>query len=448
MTRLYADYFRFPVFTPQFDWTVFAVSASAAIAAAVAGSVLAVRRVVALRPAEAMQAAPPAVYRRGWSDRLGLVKLLDQPSRMILRRIERFPGKAALTAGGLAASLALLIGTQFLYDALDNVIDQTFYRTQRWNEQLSFFHPRQVGALAEAVRLPGVVAAEPVRVTAAWARGPEARKRVPVLGLESEALLARPLDAKGRVLPFIGRGVILSDALGRDLGVAAGGVVELEIIEGRRARVLLPVTALAQDFSGLFVYMARGELNRIMGDGDLASGADLLAATDRPEALYAALERRPQIIAASSRDDTVANWRNTTSKEFAETIVFYLGFAGAIAFGVAYNMGRITLAERSRDLATLQVLGFSRPECAYVLFGEIGLIALLAAPVGVAGGIGLAHGLAAVFARDELRFPITITTRAIGVSLIAYVAAVSIAALMLVRQLWSLDLVAVLKTRE
>jgi putative ABC transport system permease protein len=448
LTRLYADYFRFPVFTPQFDWTVFAVSASAAIAAAVAGSVLAVRRVVALQPAVAMQAAPPAVYHQGPFDRLGLVRLLDQPSRMILRRIERFPGKAALTAGGLAASLALLVGTQFIYDAVGDVIDQTYYRTQRWNEQLTFFHPRQAGAMAEALRLPGVLAAEPVRITAAWAQGPGARKKVPILGLENTAQLSRPLDAKGRVPPFIGRGVILSDALAGQLEVAPGGAVELDIIEGQRPRVLLPVTALAEDYSGLFVYMDRKELNRIMGDGDLASGADLLAATDRPEALYAALEQRPQVIAASSRDDTVTNWRTTMAKEFTESIVFYLGFAGAIAFGVAYNMGRITLAERSRDLATLQVLGFSRPECAYVLFGEIGLIALLAAPVGVAGGIGIAHGLAAAFARDELRFPVTITTRTVGVSLIAYAVSVSVAALMLVRQLWSLDLVAVLKTRE
>ena len=448
LTRLHAEYFRFPVFTAQFDWSVFAIAAAAAMAAAVGGSILAVGRVVALRPAVAMQTAPQAVYRPGVLDRLGLIGALDQPSRMILRRLQRFPGKAMLTASGLAASLALLLGTQFLYDALGNVIDQTYYRTQRWNEQLSFFHPRQVSAVNEARRLPGVIAAEPVRVAAAWAQGPAARKRVPILGLQPDAEFARPLDGKGRVLPFIGRGVILSDALAHQLGVSAGGAIELQIIEGRRARMLVPVTALAQDFSGLFVYMARGELNRVMGDGDLASGADLIAATDRPDALYAALELRPQVIGASSRDDTVANWRTTTSKSFTISVIFYLGFAGAIAFGVAYNMGRITLAERSRDLATLQVLGFSRPDCAYVLFGEIALIALMAVPAGLVMGVGMAHALAASFARDELRLPVLITTRTLGVSLTAYAVAVTVAALMLVRRLWSLDLVSVLKTRE
>ncbi|MCH8855634.1 MAG: PEP-CTERM sorting domain-containing protein [Proteobacteria bacterium] len=55
-----------------------------------------------------MQAEPPASYRKGFIDRIGLTRWLDQPTRMILRRIARFPGKAALTAAGLAASLALL----------------------------------------------------------------------------------------------------------------------------------------------------------------------------------------------------------------------------------------------------------------------------------------------------------------------------------------------------
>lgn len=448
LTRLYASYFRFPVLTAQFNWRVFIESGAAAAFAAVAGSALAASRVVRLSPAVAMQAAPPTAYRRSLLDRLGLAKPLDQPSRMILRRIERFPGKAGLTITGLAASLALLVGTLFLYAALDQVVDQTYYRSQRWSAQLGFFHPREARSALEASRLPGVLAAEPVRTVVAWAHGPRGRKKVPILGIEPGADLTRPLDRRGRVIPFKGRGVILSEALAKRLGLEPGDLAELEVIDGRRPVVRLPVTALADDYSGLSVYVARRELNRIMGDGDLVSGAQLITSSASLTPFYRALEDRPQIIAASSRDDTVALWRKEIALSFNVTIVFYMGFAGAIAFGVAYNVGRITLAERSRDLATLQVLGFSRSECAYVLFGEIALLALAATPLGMAMGYGLAHGLAAAFARDELRFPVRIGAQSLGLSLGAYLAAVGLAALTLVRRLWRLDLVAVLKTRD
>ena len=448
LTSIYAQYFRFPVFNPQFDWTVFALTGAIAVAAALAGSSLAALRAARLRPAVAMQQAPPAAYRPGLLDRLNLIARLDQPSRMIVRRITRFPAKAALTAGGLALSLALLVGTQFIQDALDRVIDATYYQSQRWNGQLGFFHPRQVRAVLEAARLPGVLAAEPVRTVAAWAIGPAGRKRIAVLGLQPDAVLARPLDVQGAPIPFIGRGVVMSRALAERLGLKAGGGVDLQVLEGRRPQLFLPITALADDYSGLSIYMDRRELNRLMGDGDLASGADLLQADDARTAFYKAVTDRPQVVAASSRDDTVRNWRETSAKSFSISIYFYLGFAGAIALGVAYNMGRITLAERSRDLATMRVLGFTSSECAYILYGELGLIALAAVPVGAWLGVAFAHGLAAAFSRDELRLPVTITARTLALSITAYAVSVVAGCAMLARRLWRLDLVAVLKTRE
>lgn len=448
LTNIYAQYFRFPVFAAQFDWTVFILTAAVAIAAAVAGASLAAMRAAALPPAVAMQPAAPTVYRRGFFDRLDLAARLDQPTRMIIRRIERFPGKTALTAGGLALSLALLVSTQFLQDALDRVIDDAFYRSQRWSAQLTFFHPRDLTAIDAALRLPGVIAAEPVRNTGAWAEGPAGRKQVAVVGLDSGATLVQPLDARGRRLPLMGRGVVLSSSLAEALGLKVGGFVDLDILEGKRPHLYLPITALTDDYSGLNVYIDRRALNGLLGEGNLASSADLIAAPDATPRLYQALVQIPQVIAASSRDDTVANWRATTAKSFSITIGFYLTFSGAIALGVAYNMGRITLAERSRDLATLQVLGFTRGECAYILYGELALIALIALPIGSGLGTLMAHGLVKAFSRDELRLPVAITPRTMAVSLSAYIGSVTLGCLMLQRQLARLDMVAVLKTRD
>jgi putative ABC transport system permease protein len=448
LTRLYAQYFRFPVFNAQFDWTVYLVTSVVAVAAAVGGASVAALRAAALAPAVAMQAEAPTTYRRGFLDRLQLAARLDQPSRMILRRIERFPGKAALTAGGFALSLALLVSTQFLQDSLDRVIDDAFYRAQRWSAQVTFFHPRDTRAIAEAGRLPGVIAAEPVRDSGAWARGPAGRKQVAILGVDPGASLVQPLDAHGRRLPIEGRGVVVSRALAERLGLGAGDFIDLDVLEGARPHLYLPITGLAEDYSGLLVYIDRRVFNRLMGEGDVASTADLVAAPDAMPRLYQALVGLPQIIAASSRDDTVANWRNTTAKEFSVTIWFYLTFSGAIALGVAYNMGRITLAERARDLATLQVLGFSKGECAYILYGELALIALIALPIGAWLGKLLADALVVAFARDEFRFPATITARTLAVSISAYAASVALGCLLLQRQLARLDLVAVLKTRE
>jgi putative ABC transport system permease protein len=136
------------------------------------------------------------------------------------------------------------------------------------------------------------------------------------------------------------------------------------------------------------------------------------------------------------------------AEAFRVTISFYVGFAGAIAFGVAYNTMRSSLSERSRDLATLHVLGFGHGECAYILAGELALLALAAAPIGVLGGQALAHGLVAAYSRDEMRLPAVISARSYGVAIAAYIVAVATGGVLVVRRIWDLDLVAVLKTRE
>lgn len=444
----YRDYFRFPVLETSFHWKAFAAAAAVSALAAMGGSLAAVRQAVSLSPAVAMQPPPPAVYGARLLDRLVHGPAIDQASRMIVRNLERFPGRALLAVVGLAASLSLLIGTQFLFGSLDEVVDQAYFRTQRWSEAIGFDEARSVGALAQVERLPGVFAAEPVRVVAARLKANGREEMIRLVGLGPDAALDRPLDARDRRVPFKGRGLVLSQALADGLGLAPGDLVRVEVIDGRGPTGSLPVTGLARDYSGFAGYMNRRELNRFMGEGDVANSAHLLVASDARPAFYRAIERIPQIVGASSRDDTVASWRQAMAEAFRVTISFYVAFAGAIAFGVAYNTSRIALSERGRDLATLRVLGVGEGECAYILAGELLVLTLAAIPLGVVGGQGLAHGLVAAYSRDEVRLPAVINAGSYGVSLVAYFIAVGLAAILVARRIWGLDLVAALKTRD
>lgn len=444
----YRRYFRFPVLDVSFHWPAFLAAAAIATAAAMAGSLLAVRRAAALSPAIAMQPIRPAAYRAGFLDRLVRGGGVDQATRMIVRHLERFPARALLTMLGLAASLSLLIGTQFLFHSLENVVDHAYYRAQRWTEAVSFEEARGIAAITDVARRPGVFAAEPTRVVTARLKAGGREELTRIIGLEPEARLQRPLDARDAPVPLKGRGLVLSEALARKLGLRAGDAVWVEVIDGRGPQALAPITGLARDYSGYAGYMARRELNRLMGEGDVANGAQLLVAADARPAFYRAIEDTPQIVSAASRDETVAAWRQVMAEAFRVSITFYLGFAAAIAFGVAYNMSRIALSERSRDLATLEVLGFGQMECAYILVGELVVLALAAVPLGVAGGQGFAHLLVAAYSREDVRLPAIISANNYGVALVAYLSAVVLGGGLVARRIWDFDLVAVLKTRE
>src|SRR5262249_23694873 len=126
----------------------------------------------------------------------------------------------------------------------------------------------------------------------------------------------------------------------------------------------------------------------------------------------------------------------------------YTGLAVIIAFGVVYNNARISLSERSRELASLRVLGFTRGEVAGILFLELAFLTLIAQPPGWVIGYGLAWLLKTKMAGELMRVRLVVDhlTYALA-STIVMIAAV-FSALVVRQRINGLDLVAVLKTRD
>jgi putative ABC transport system permease protein len=136
------------------------------------------------------------------------------------------------------------------------------------------------------------------------------------------------------------------------------------------------------------------------------------------------------------------------SANMAMTIAINLIFAGVIAFGVVYNAARVSLSERSRELASLRVLGFTRGEISLILLGELALLTLAALPVGAILGYALSALIVGTIQSEVYRFPLYVTRQAVAWSCLGVIAAAAVSALLVRRRLDTLDLVAVLKVRE
>jgi putative ABC transport system permease protein len=113
-----------------------------------------------------------------------------------------------------------------------------------------------------------------------------------------------------------------------------------------------------------------------------------------------------------------------------------------------YNSVRISLSERSRELATLRVIGFTRAEVSYILLGELALVTFAAVPLGLALGYGLVGALVRASDSEMFRIPLVVGPNTYALSAVTIVVATVLSALVVRRRLDRLDLVEVLKTRE
>src|SRR5205823_11944815 len=119
-----------------------------------------------------------------------------------------------------------------------------------------------------------------------------------------------------------------------------------------------------------------------------------------------------------------------------------------IAFGVLYNTARIALSERSRELATLRVIGFTRAEISVILLGELAALTLAALPVGMALGYAFAALAVWGLTTEFQRFPLVVNAGTYAFAVTVVLTAATISGLVVRRRLDRLDLVAVLKARE
>jgi len=446
--NIYMEFYRFPYFLYVIKPGVVALAAGITGSAAVAGTIHSVWKAVRISPAQAMRPEQPAQYRKTTIEHIIPGSILSQPSRIILRNLERRPLKAFLSIIGIAMACAIMIIGGFFQDTVNYMVDIQFRQVHREDMTVTFIEATSGKALYELLGLEGIERAEPFRSVSVRLRSANRTYRTGIRGIAADSTLYRLLDENFRIKTMPDAGIVLTDYLGEILGVKPGDNIIVEVMEGSRPVRTVRVAGLIKEYIGLMGYMDLGALNRMMAEGNVISGAAITVDEDHQQAIYRTLVKMPRVAGAVVRKDEIRNFYETQ----AESMLFFTFvatvLAGVIAFGVVYNSARISLAERGRELASLRVLGYTRGEISYILLGELGLLTLTAIPLGFLFGRWLCAYVAVELSSDLFRIPIVTEAATYSLSALVVVVSAAVSGLIVRHRLDHLDLVEVLKTRE
>ena len=446
--HLYAQSFQFPSFTHHMAPWLVVVGVGVTLATAVLGTLNAILATVRLAPAEAMRPQAPGHYRRTVIERLGITRI-SPALRMILRNMERRPLRSALSIGGVAASVAIVVMGNFFSDAIDFIVDAQFNVSLRSDVVVWMPEAADDSARHELARLPGVTMVESGRDVAVRFVNGHLSQRGAVQGLARHAELRRIVDIDKRVASQLdGDGLVMTDRLADKLGLRVGQTVRVEVLEGRQRTVAVPLTATVREMMGLNAYMERHALNRLLQEGDLSTQFALAIERGREPELLQATKQMPRVIGAFSKATVLRNMQEVTAGNIRIMSTVLTLFATVIAVGVVYNNARIALAERTWELASLRVLGFTRAEVSGLLLGEMGIGIAVALPLGMVMGYGVVQLVSRLVASDQFLFPVVMQASTYAWSAMVVLAAAAASALVVRRRIDKLDMVAALKTRE
>ena len=448
MSNIYMKMYSFPFMIYVLKPKVIIAAAVISMLVAILGTLYAVRKAAKLPPAQAMRPEPPALYQATLVERLGLQRWISQPTRMILRHIERRPLKSLLTTLGIAMACGVMMIGGFQEGAIDHMVEVQYGMSQRQDLIAIYTEPTSLRSLYSLRSLHGVDYVEGFREVPAKLQFEHRFYRTSVQGIQPGGKLKRLLDNDLKVIDLPQQGVILTDYLAELLHITPGDMLTIEVLEGSRPTVQVPLVGTAKEYLGVNGYMQRGALNRLLKEGNAISGALLKVDERYLREVYADLKGMPRIAGVVEHKSAIQAFYDT----LAETVLFFTFvttlLGGSIAFGVVYNSMRIALSERNRELASLRVLGFKRGEVAYILLGELALLILMAIPLGMLIGYGLCAYLAFKFNTDLYRIPLVLGMNVYAFAALVVIVSAGISALMIWRNLAHLDMVAVLKTKE
>jgi len=448
ITRMYGSLIHFPflVFIKNSD--VYVLGGLLSLLAGIAGAVRALRTVAVLPPAVAMQPPVPPRFRRILPARYALNKLLSQPTMIMLRNLSHHPLRAVFTMLGMALAPAIIIVSLFLQDTVEDLINITYFIADRHDATVSFVERRPQNVVEQIAHLPGVLAVEPYREVPVRIRHGSVERRVLISGRPRDANLRRIIDAELRSVALPENGLAISAWLAQILGVHVGDFVEVDLLEGQRRTVSLPVSALVEDFFGIQGMMDMQSLGRLMRETPTVTSVSFTLDANKADSLYDAVKSMPAVSGMGIQRLSLVNYRTLLAPLQTNMAMIYTGFAIMIAFGVVYSNARISLSERARELASLRVLGFGRGEVLFILLIELGLLTLLAQPIGWGVGYLLSWLLKLQVSGEVMRGRLIVehSSYALASEIVSIAALLS--ALVVRERINQLDLVAVLKTRD
>lgn len=448
LSNLYMDVYRFPYLEFSISPRVFAISALVSLGASTAGTLFAVIKSAREAPAVAMQPASPGTFDVSFFERIGIGRWFSQPTRMIFRNIQRRPVKSLLSVVGVAMSAAILVLGNFWGDAVDFMVLAQLRRAQTDDLTITFIGPVSSRAMYSLRNLPGVTNVEAARSVPARLRFEQRTYRASVQGMDSDGVLRRLLDKQLQPVDLPDEGILLTDHLAKMLAIEPGQLLTIELLEGSRAVREVPLAGVVSEYIGVSAYMKRDALNRFLREGDSITGAYLAADMNYSREIFARLKDMPAVAGTAVRMQMLEAFYETMAQQMLTFAFINTILASTIAVGVVYNTVRIAMSERSRELASLRVLGYTRSEVSYILLGEVAVLVLTAIPFGLVVGRGLAWVMAQTAQTELFRVPVVLEPSTYSYAALAVVLSTVFSALTVARQIRHLDLVEVLKARE
>lgn len=450
-TSMYQLFFNMPGLNSEFSFGYFFFSVLLSLVFAAFAGYQGSKTVLSLQPAEAMRPPAPPIIKEIFIEKIAFFwNMLTVQGKMATRNMSRHWGRTIFIFLGIMFTYALLCLPWTMKDMIDKMIFNQYEKVQTYDLKIPLASPlAEKQVRAELNRFPGVKKVEAVTEVPVTLNHNWLKKDVPVLGVEKNSTLYNILDENDHKKEPPENGILLSQRLAQLLNAEVGTqlTVKSPLMKDSQTEKSIEVVGIIPQYLGLNAYMEIETLQSLISQGNFATS--LLLDIDS-EAIPILKQEYKNMASITGIDDNQKTLQQTKDlmASFSGMIYGLLFFGIITGFAIIYNSSIITLSERSRELASMMVLGMTPAEVLSVITFEQWFISIFAILAGIPMTKLFLVGMAESINNDLYTMPTVLSMYSILAAFMVTVLSIWIAQRMAARKIRALSIVDVLKTKE
>ena len=382
---MYHTFLTMPPISWPLDLSVLATAFILAVLTGVIGAITGTRSALKLQPAEAMRPpAPPPIRHRARSRPSRLPFTLS----MALRGISRAKFRSGFIAGGLAISFSILTFMSSYKGITEDISLTEFTKVQLYDLRITLVAPQpHVPAVQSAQGLDGVTTAEGMlQLPVAFRKGHLEHESL-AIGLERDGKLRRLYDSEKEAYMQVPQsGAIITNVLAEKLEAAPGDVILMTADITGDEEYPVTVSGLIGTNEGYAAYLTLDNLCGILGAQNTVNS--LMLTTSDTAAVKAGLDDARNVSAISDIAVIQQIIQAELDASLGANLVIFAIMGLGVAIAVIVSTASISLSERTREYATMRVLGSSPAEIGRTLMLEYLLLSAIAVIPGIPLSIG------------------------------------------------------------
>ena len=351
-------------------------------------------------PANLLRPASPKNGRKVLLEKINFIwKRISFSWKVTIRNLFRYKKRIIMTLIGISGCTALLLTGFGIKDSISKIVDIQYGEIEKYDSMLFL----NESVAEENAEINNLLASNDIEnplyahmETLTFAAN---NKNIDVYSMAfMDNDISNYYDLKdldGNPLSLDDEGAIVTEKIADILNVSVGDTITLR--DNNNEIYVIKISGISRNYINNYVYMNTNYYNLVFGD--ISYNTIIANINDLGDTLLAS----NYFSNIQYTEDSVSMLQDIFDS-MNHIVFLIIGFSSVLAITVLYNLTTINISERTREIATLKVLGFNDKEISMYVYRETIILTIIGILIGLVLGIGLNAFVLTVAETDEIIF--------------------------------------------